>query len=125
MYCPCSHDLFKNFSSKESLFEMNISPPPLYMYIYTEHQKKHHFFRAMLNKIHHMKINQIWTLVSYSTPDEAHLKNQKVAFVKNKKDAVTSQKVFFFCKSQKLITENLHERPPIQNIQQLFIHFEW
>ena len=27
-------------------------------------------------------------------------------------------------KSQKLLAENLHERPPIQNIQQLFIKFQ-
>ena len=43
---------------------------------------------------------------------EAHLKN---AFVKKEKNAV---------KSQKLLAENLHKRPPIQNIQKLFIHFQ-
>ena len=35
------------------------------------------------------------------------------------KDAVKSQKVIFQ-KSQKLLAENLHERPLIQNIQ-----FQW
>ena len=52
-----------------------------------------------------------------STPYETHLKNQRVDFVKKEKNAVKSQKVGFFQKSQKLLTENLHERPPIQNIQ--------
>ena len=57
--------------------------------------------------------------VSYSTPYEAHLrrkKNQRVAFVKKENNAVKSQQVIFQ-QSQNLLTENLHERPPIQNIQ--------
>ena len=36
--------------------------------LYTEHQKKHHFFRATLTKIHCFKINHIWTHVSYNMP---------------------------------------------------------
>ena len=48
----------------------------------------------MLTRIHHIKIN-IWTLVSYSTLYEAHLKNQRVAFVKKEKNVVESQKVIF------------------------------
>ena len=36
---------------------------PLVQCWYTEHQKKHHFFRAMLTKIHY-KISHIWTLIS-------------------------------------------------------------
>ena len=83
--------------------------------MYTERQKKHHFFRATLIKIH-IKIDHIWTLISYSSPYEAHLKNEKVAFVKKDKSVVKSQKVIFQ-RPQKLLTENLHERPPIQNIQ--------
>ena len=35
--------------------------------IYTERQKKHHFFRAMLIKIHRIKMNHIWTKISYSS----------------------------------------------------------
>ena len=54
-----------------------------------------HFFRAMLTKIQ-MKINHIWTQISYSSPYEAHLKNQMVAFgKKEKKSSVKSQKVTF------------------------------
>ena len=34
---------------------------------YTEHQKKHHFFRMMITKIHHIKINHIWTQISFNT----------------------------------------------------------
>ena len=70
----------------------------------------------MLTKIHHIKINHIWTQISYSFPYEAHLKNQRVAFVKKEKNLMKSQKVSFQ-KSQKLLAENLHERTPIQNIQ--------
>ena len=44
--------------------------------------------------------NHISTLMSYSTPYEAHLKNQRVAFVKKEKSAVESQKVFRKNKSQ-------------------------
>ena len=39
-----------------------------------------------------------------------------VAFAKKEKYVMKSQKVTFQ-KSQKLLAENLHERPPIQNIQ--------
>ena len=38
--------------------------------------------------------------------------------IKREKNAMKSQKVIFQ-KSQTLLTENLHERPPIQNIQSL------
>ena len=43
-------------------------------------------------------------------------KNLKVAFAKKEKNVMKSQKVAFQ-KSQKLLAENLHERPPIQDIQ--------
>ena len=75
----------------------------------------------MLTKIDGIKINQIWSLISYSTPCEAHLKNQRVAFVKKEKMRWYCK--FIIQKSHKLLTENLHERPPIQNIQMLFIQF--
>ena len=79
-------------------------------------KETYHFFIATPTKIHHIKINHIWTLISYSTPYETHLKYQRVAFVKKDKNVVKLQKVI--CqKSQKLLTENLHDRPPIQNIQ--------
>ena len=80
--------------------------------MYTERQKKHHFFRATLTKIHCIWINYIETQGSYSSPYEAHLKTLKIAFAKKEK----SQKVTFQ-KSQKLLAKNLHERLPIQNIQ--------
>ena len=38
------------------------------------------------------------------------------AFVKKEKNAVKLKKVIFQT-SQKLLAENLHKRPPIQNIQ--------
>ena len=65
-------------------------------------------------------MNHIWTLISYITPYEAHLKNQRVAFVKKEKNVMKLQKVIFQ-KSQKLLTENLHKKQPIQNI----IQFQW
>ena len=43
-------------------------------------------------------------------------KIRSVAFAKKEKNTMKSQKVTFQ-KSQKLLAENLHERPPIQNIQ--------
>ena len=42
--------------------------------------------------------------------------NQMVAFVKKGENVVKLQKVIIK-KSQKLLTENLHKRTPIQNIQ--------
>ena len=50
---------------------------------------------AMLTKIHRININHIWTQISYSSTDEAHLKNRRVAFVKKEKYAVKSQRQFF------------------------------
>ena len=38
------------------------------LWYYTERQKKHHFFRATLSKIHTIKINNIWTQISFNTP---------------------------------------------------------
>ena len=70
----------------------------------------------MLTKMYHIKMNHIWTQISYSSPHEAHLKNQRVAFVKKEKNVVKLQKVSFQ-KSQKLLSEKLHKRLPIQNIQ--------
>ena len=70
----------------------------------------------MLTKIHYIKINRIWTLISYNTPYESHLKNQRVAFVKKERMCSKIVKGNFY-KSQKQLTETLHERLPIQNIQ--------
>ena len=56
---------------------------------YTEPQKKHHFSRAALTKIHNIQINHIWTQISYSSPYEAH------DFVQEEKSAVNLQKVIF------------------------------
>ena len=50
----------------------------------------------------------------YKRPN--YLKNFKVAFAKNEKNLMKSQMVTFQ-KSQKLLAENLRERPSIQNIQ--------
>ena len=43
------------------------------------------------------------------------MKNQMETFVKKEKNTVKSEKVSFQ-KSQKLLADNLHERPPIKNI---------
>ena len=79
-------------------------------------KEPYHFIRATLTKFHHIKINHIWTQVSYSSPHEAHLRNKRVAFVKKEKYVVKLQKVIFQ-KSQKLLAENFPQKPPIQNIQ--------
>ena len=50
----------------------------------------YHFFRLML-----IKMNHIWTLISYSSPHEAHLKIQRVAFVKKEKNEVKHERSFF------------------------------
>ena len=84
--------------------------------LYWASKETYHFFRATLTKIHHIKINHIWTQISYNSPREAHLKNQRIAFVKKEKNPVKSPRLIFQ-KSQKLLTENLRERAPIQNIQ--------
>ena len=63
--------------------------------LYTERQKKHHSFRATLTKTHHIRINHFGTLRSYSTPYEAHLKYQRVAFVRKGKNVVKLKKVIF------------------------------
>ena len=86
---------------------------------YTERQKKLTtvFFRATLTKIHLIKICNIWIQISYSSPHEAHLKNQRAAFVEKEGNAVEMAKGHFSKKSQKLLAENLQERPPIQNFQ--------
>ena len=52
---------------------------------------------------------------------------KKVAFGKKEQNAVKSQKVIFQRseeKKKKILPENLHERPPIHNIQYLFIKFQ-
>ena len=53
-------------------------------------------------------MNHIWTQISYNPPHEAHLKNQRIAFVKKEKNAMKSQRVIFQ-KSQKLLAENLRK----------------
>ena len=57
-------------------------------YIHWASKETYHFFRAMLTKIHHIKMNYIWTQISYtcSSPHEAHLENKRVAFVKKEKN---------------------------------------
>ena len=79
-------------------------------------EETYHFFRATLTKIHHIKINQNFTLISHSTPYESHLKNQKVNFAKKEKNAVKSQKVIF---SQ--ITESAHWEPVYCILINLFL----
>ena len=77
------------------------------LYTLSIKRNSYHFFRATLTKIHNIKINYIWTQISYCSPYEAHLKKSRIAFVKKEKNAVKSQKVIFQ-KSQKLLTESLN-----------------
>ena len=76
----------------------------------------------MLTKIH-IKINHIWTQISYSSPYEAHLIKTIKGLLLSKRRKTEIAKGHFK-KSQKLLADNLHERPPIQNIQLLFIQFK-
>ena len=75
-----------------------------------------HFFRATLTKIHAIKINNIWTQISFNTPNKNIWKTQDFLVSKKEKNAVKSRKVIFW-KSQKLLTEWAPRRQPIQNIQ--------
>ena len=78
-------------------------------------KETYHFFRAMLTKIYCIKINHIQTQISYTSPDDAHVTNLKITFAIKEKNVMKLLKVTFQ-KSQKLLAENLRERPPIQNI---------
>ena len=83
-------------------------------------ERKTYFLNLLRNSFHRVASFCHWTTLSYmySTPYEAHLKNQRVASVKKEQNAVKSQMVIYICfKSQKLLIGNLHEMPLIQNIQ--------
>ena len=86
-------------------FEIKSGFPFFTHTVYTERQKKHHFFRVTPTKIHLIKMNHIWTQISYSSLHEAHLINQMVAFVKKEQYAVKLGKLqkVIFQKSQKLL----------------------
>ena len=65
------------------------------MYINWASKETYHFFRATLTKIQTIKMNHIWTQISYNTPYQAHLNKQlKFAWVKKEKHAVKSQHHF-------------------------------
>ena len=65
-------------------------------------KETYHFFRATLIKIQSIKMNHNWTQISYSTPYQAHLKNQMFDWVKRERHKVISQEVIFQ-NSQKLL----------------------
>ena len=67
-----------------------------------------HFFRATLIKIRRIKINNILTQISYNSPHEAHLKNQRNAFVEMEKKKIGDIAKGNFSK----ITETAHWEPP-------------
>ena len=74
-----------------------------------------------------MIIWHVWIQIAYIyTPYEADLKKGLVCGKKEKIIAVNSQIVMLFflqvIKSQKLFTEHLHERQPIQNISSCAWH---
>ena len=78
------------------------------VYIYTEHQKKHHFFRMTLTKILSIKLNYIWTLISFIVLLMKHIwKIKGLLLSKNKKIVVKSRKVIF-----KQITKTAYWKPP-------------
>ena len=61
--------------------------PCMYIYIHWASKKTNHFFRATHQNYH------IRTQISNSSLREAHLKYQRVTFVKKEKNAVKSQNV--------------------------------
>ena len=82
---------------------------------YTERQKKliTSSVIATLTKIHHIKNNHIWTLIIYRTSYEAHLKIERLAFVKKERKCVKFAKcIFFLQKSQKPLTK----KPPRKTV---------
>ena len=95
--------------------------------MYTERQKKlitsskRRSLKATASKSITIRQNDI---NYYCSPDEKHLKIKGLLIAKKEENAMKLQKVIFQ-KSLKLLTENLHERPPIQNIQYLSIEFQW
>ena len=86
------------------------------VHVHWASKETYHFFRAMLTKIHGIKINHIWTQISYSSPHEAHPKFKGLLLSKREKIEVKAQKVIFQ-KSQKLLTERAPRRQSIQSIQ--------
>ena len=70
--------------------------------IYTEHQKKHHFFRAILTKIQRIKMTHNWAQISSTTPYQAHLQKTNICLSKKKSKMEWNHEVIFE-KSQKLL----------------------
>ena len=70
--------------------------------MYTERQKKHHFFWATLTKIQSIKINHYCSQISYTTSYQAHPKKQTFVWVKEEQNKVKLQEIIFQ-KSQKLL----------------------
>ena len=58
------------------------------LYIYTERQKKHHFFRATHIIIQSISMNHNWAHISYNTPYQAHLTKCTFAWVYKKKNEI-------------------------------------
>ena len=56
---------------------------------------KRNFFRATLTKILRIKINHIWTQISYSSPHQAHLRTKGCLCQKGRKKVVRSKSFFF------------------------------
>ena len=76
--------------------------------LYTERQKKHHFFRATLAKIH-IKINHIWIQISYSSPYESTSEKTKGCLCE-KGENCSEIETSHFQKSQKLLTERAPQK---------------
>ena len=67
----------------------------IYDYLYTERQKKHHFFRVTLTKIHDFKINNIWTQLSFNTSNKNIWKTQDFLASKRRKMRLNHKRSFF------------------------------
>ena len=88
-------------------------------YVHWASKETYHFFRVTLTKIHSIKINHIWTQISFNTISEKH----KIFSLQKGENTVWSRNVIFR-KSQKLHTERASRRWPIHKIQKLFIQFQ-
>ena len=80
---------------------------------YTERQKKLTTSNSERRSLKStaLKINHIWTLISYNTPYEAHLKNQRVSFVKKEKMRWNRKNFIVLSYSFLKITETVHWEP--------------
>ena len=114
----------ENVVSKETLLLQS----DIHKNVWDEREKvvskeTYHFFRVTFTKLHCIKMNHVWTQISYNTLYEAHLKN-KVCLCQN---AMKSQALYQ--KSQKLLSSWAHCAPHAKGsgaiTYRLTIELEW